>query len=65
MNSFRTFVLSIVALFAVVSLSAHGEQMAAAANNQGAGAVVDANGNLKAPPSWAIASCRQMICRSA
>ena len=49
MNSFRTFVLSIVALFAVVSLSAHGEQMAAAANNQGAGAVVDANGNLKTP----------------
>ena len=41
MNSCRTFVLSIVALFAVVSLSAHGEQMAAAANNQGAGAVVD------------------------
>jgi len=40
--------------------------MAAAANNQGAGAVVDANGNLKVPPdyrtsyqflgSWAIAS---------
>jgi hypothetical protein len=66
MNSCRTFVLSIVALFAVVSLSAHGEQMAAAANNQGAGAVVDANGNLKVPPdyrtsyqflgSWAIAS---------
>ena len=46
--------------------TAHGEQMAAAANNQGAGAVVDANGNLKVPPdyrtsyqflgSWAIAS---------
>jgi hypothetical protein len=49
MNSWRTFVLSIVALFAVVSLSAHGEQMAAAANNQGAEAVVNANGNLKVP----------------
>jgi hypothetical protein len=66
MNGCRTFVLSIVALFAVVSLSAHGEQMSAAANNKGAGAVVDANGNLKVPPdyrtsyqflgSWAIAS---------
>jgi hypothetical protein len=66
MNSCRTFVLSIVALFAVVSLSAHGEQIVAAANNQSAGAVVDANGNLKVPPdyrtsyqflgSWAIAS---------
>lgn len=65
MNSCRTAVLSIVALFAVISLSALGEHIAAAANNQAAGAVVDANGNLKVPPdyrtsyqflgSWAIA----------
>jgi hypothetical protein len=40
MKSCRTFVLSVVALFAVVLLPAHGEQMAAAANNQGAGAVM-------------------------
>ena len=39
MNSCRTVVLSVVALLAVVSLTTHGEQMAAAANNQGAGRV--------------------------
>lgn len=49
MNSCITVILSVVALLAVVSRSAHGEQMAAATNNQGAGAVVDANGNFKGP----------------
>ena len=52
MNSCRTVVLSVVALLAVVSRSAHGEQMAAATNNQGTGAVVDANRNLKVPTDY-------------
>ena len=64
MNSCRTFVLSIVALFAVVSLSAHGEQMAAAANNR-VREPWSTRMAIKAPPSWAIASYRQMICRGA
>jgi hypothetical protein len=60
--------LSIVALLVVVAVAAHGAQMGmgAAANEQQAEAVVDANGNLRVPAdyrtsyqflgSWAIAA---------